>query len=69
MPDSPTPAHQQIAAALLGAQHVVVLTGWLFGLYDEDAIQATRTTWSQDANLEVLLTDPAAFWRATLPDR
>jgi NAD-dependent deacetylase len=67
MPDSPTPAHQQIAAALLGAQHVVVLTGWLFGLYDEDAIQATRTTWSQDANLEVLLTDPAAFWRATLP--
>jgi len=67
MPDSPTPAHQQIAATLLGAQHVVVLTGWLFGLYDEAAIQATRTTWSQDANLEILLTDPAAFWQATLP--
>lgn len=67
MPDSPTPPHQRIAATLLGAQHVVVLTGWLFGLNDEAAIEATRTTWSQQANLEVLLTDPAAFWQATLP--
>lgn len=67
MAESDFPAHQQIAATLLGAQHVVVLTGWLFGLHDEAAIHATRTTWSQDANLEILLTDPAAFWQATLP--
>lgn len=46
---------------------MVVLTGWLFALNDEAAIQATRTTWATDANLEVLLRDPAAFWRVILP--
>lgn len=67
MADTPVEPHQKIAAALLGAQHVAVLTGWMFALQDQDAIEATRTTWALESNLEVLLTDPAAFWRATLP--
>lgn len=67
MPDSPTPPHQQIAAALLGAQRVVVLTGLMLGRPDDEDLTSARSGWATDASLEVLLTDPAKFWRFTLP--
>lgn len=59
--------HQQIAAALLGAQRVVVLTGLMLGRPDELDVTSARSDWANEASLEVLLTDPARFWRFTLP--
>ncbi len=67
MPDSVTPPHQRIAAALLGAQRVTVLAGRFLGAPVDDRPESPQDTWSNRASLEVLLTDPAGFWEFTLP--
>lgn len=68
MPDSPIPAHQRIAATLLGAQRVAVLTGLMLGRPDDQDLTTVRAGWANEASLEVLLTDPGRFWRYCLPE-
>ena len=63
----PAPAHQRVATALLGAQHIVVLTGLHLGGPEEADLTHARGEWARRASLEVLLTDPAAFWRFAYP--
>lgn len=68
MPDPPAPPHQTIAAALLGAQRVVVLSGLLLGQPEVIDRTETQAGWASEASLEVLLTDPARFWRYCHPE-
>jgi NAD-dependent deacetylase len=63
----PAPAHQRVAAALLGAQHIVVLTGLDLGGSEDTDLTHARGAWARHASLEILLTDPAAFWRFAHP--
>ncbi len=63
----PAPAHQRVATALLGAQHIVVLTGLRLGGPEEADLTHERGEWARRASLEILLTDPAAFWRFAHP--
>lgn len=63
----PAPAHQRVATALLGANHIVVLTGLHLGGPEEVDLTHARGEWARRASLEVLLTDPAAFWQFALP--
>lgn len=61
------PTHQRVAAALLGAERIVVLTGLWLGRDEEADLTHARSEWARNASLEVLLRDPAAFWTFTLP--
>ena len=63
----PAPAHQRVAAALLGAHRIVVLTGLRLGGPDDTDLTHAQGEWARRASLEVLLTDPAAFWAFALP--
>lgn len=63
----PAPTHQRVAAALLGAEHIVVLTGLRLGRPDDADLTHARGEWARRASLEALLTDPAAFWAFALP--
>ena len=60
-------AHQRVAAALLGAEHVVALTGLRLGHPEERDLTHARGAWARHASLEALLTDPASFWRFAYP--
>lgn len=63
----PAPAHQRVATALLGAQHIVVLTGLHLGTPEEADLTHAQGDWAHHASLEILLTDPAAFWQFAHP--
>ena len=63
----PAPAHQRVATALLGAQHIVVLTGLHLGGPEEADLTHAHGEWARRASLETLLTDPAGFWRFAHP--
>jgi NAD-dependent deacetylase len=63
----PAPAHERVAAALLGAHRVVTLTGLRLGGPDDSDLTHARGAWARRASLEVLLTDPAAFWAFAYP--
>ena len=65
--DDPAPAHQRVATALLGAQHIVVMTGLHLGGPEETDLTNARGEWARRASLEILLTDPASFWRFAQP--
>jgi NAD-dependent deacetylase len=64
---SQAPAHERVAAALLAANSVVVLTGLRLGRPEEMDLTHAGGDWARRASLEVLLTDPAAFWAFALP--
>lgn len=61
------PAHERVAAALLGAEYAVVLTGLRLGQPETADLTHARGEWARRASLEVLLTDPAAFWQFAHP--
>ena len=67
MTTDPAPAHERVAAALLGAQRVVALTGLRLGGPEEADLTHAGGDWARRASLEVLLTDPAAFWQFAYP--
>lgn len=67
MTTSQAPAHERVAAALLAAHRVVVLTGLRLGRREEADLTHARGAWARRASLEVLLTDPAAFWEFAYP--
>lgn len=67
MTTDPAPAHERVAAALLGAQRVVVLTGLRLGSPEDADLTHAHGEWARRASLEVLLTDPAAFWSFAYP--
>lgn len=58
---------ERVAAALLGAQRVAILTGLRLGRREEDDLTHARGEWARRASLEVLLTDPASFWAFAYP--
>lgn len=60
-------AHERVAAALLGAERVVMLTGLRLGHPEEWDLTHARGEWARRASLDVLLTDPAAFWEFAYP--
>lgn len=60
-------AHERVAAALLGAERVVALTGLRLGHPEERDLTHARGEWARRASLEALLTDPAAFWEFAYP--
>jgi NAD-dependent protein deacetylase/lipoamidase len=60
-------AHERVAAALLGAERVVALTGLRLGHPEEHDLTHERGEWARRASLEALLTDPASFWQFTYP--
>lgn len=59
--------HERVAAALLGAERVVVLTGLRLGHPEEHDLTHARGEWARRASLEALLTDPASFWSFAYP--
>ncbi len=63
----PAPPQHTIAAALLGAQRVVALTGLRLGYAEETDLTHATGQWAKHASLEALLTDPAAFWAFAYP--
>lgn len=63
----PAPAHQRVATALLGAQHIVVMTGLHLGGPEDADLTHARGEWARRASLEALLTDPASFWAFAYP--
>ena len=67
MTTDPAPAHERVAAALLGAQRAVTLTGLRLGGPEETDLTHARGDWAHRASLEVLLTDSAAFWAFAYP--
>lgn len=64
---APTPAHEALAALLLGGHNVVVLTGLSPGRSEDQSISDPEGAWARHASLEAFLTDPASFWRFYLP--
>lgn len=65
--NSPPPVTEVLAAALAGAREPVVLTGLRLGANDADTITTLRGEWSDRANLEAFLTEPARFWEYFYP--
>lgn len=61
------PERPALAAALLAAERAVVLTGLHLGAREDDWIVDERVARARRANLEALLTEPAAFWDAYYP--
>lgn len=61
------PAHERVAAAILSAERVVVLTGLRLGQPESADLTNARGEWARRASLEVLLTDPASFWEFAYP--
>jgi NAD-dependent deacetylase len=61
------PAHERVAAAILAADHVVVLTGLRLGHPESTDLTQGRGEWARRASLEALLTDPASFWEFAYP--
>lgn len=56
-----------LAAALLGAECTVVLAGQRLDSEGIDEVERTRDEWATRADLDALLTTPAAFWEYFLP--
>lgn len=67
MPYSQAEPHQRVAAALLGATRVVVLSGRFLGRPDDDRPDGPSDAWASRASLQMLLTEPREFWEFTLP--
>jgi len=58
---------EALASALLTAHFSVMLTGIRLGESDPLETGDPRGEWARNASLEVLLTDPARFWRFFYP--
>ena len=58
---------QALAAALLEADRVVVLTGLRLGGPEERDDTHAGGQWAARANLEAFLTEPASFWEYFYP--
>lgn len=61
------PAHERVAATLLAASDVVVLTGLRLGERESADLTHAQGEWARRASLEALLTDPASFWEFAYP--
>ncbi|MEQ8834355.1 MAG: Sir2 family NAD-dependent protein deacetylase [Miltoncostaeaceae bacterium] len=58
---------EALAAALLGAEHTVVLAGPRLDPEGIAEIAARRGEWAHTVDLDTLLTRPAQFWESFLP--
>lgn len=58
---------EALAAALLGAEHTVVLAGPRLDPEGIAEISARSGEWAHEADLDALLTRPASFWEFFLP--
>lgn len=64
---APDPAVARLAAALLGADRPLLLTGQRLDPEGIDAQAQARSEWAKHADLDRLLTTPGEFWAFFLP--